>query len=254
MGAGYSSCSLFHSPPLSICLASTILCPHKSKSNFIPDPTSKLFQTHHQKPTKIAMSQSSSSASLPVKSGRVEEIRIQGENSTEPMSDLHNIDPELIQRLVYDALVWSSLHGLVVGDKSAQRSGKLPGVGLVHAPFALLPMSFPESSWRQACELAPIFNELVDRVSLDGKFLQDSLSRTKKADAFTSRLLDLHSKMLENDKKEEIRFGLHRSDYMLDEQTQLLLQIELNTISSSFPGLSCLVSELHRLSKWVPAL
>lgn len=34
---------------------------------------------------------------------------------------------------------------------------------------------------------------------------------------------------------------------MLDEQTNLLLQIELNTISSSFPGLSCLVSELHRL-------
>lgn len=58
-----------------------------------------------------------------------------------------------------------------------QRSGKVPGVGLVHAPFALLPFSFPESHFREACELAPIFNELVDRVSLDGKFLQDSLSR-----------------------------------------------------------------------------
>ena len=47
---------------------------------------------------------------------------------------------------------------------------------------------------------------------------------------------------------QEIRLGLHRSDYMLDEQTKLLLQIELNTISSSFPGLSCLVNELQRLS------
>lgn len=58
-----------------------------------------------------------------------------------------------------------------------QRSGKVPGTGLVHAPFALLPMSFPKVYWRQACELAPIFNELVDRVSLDGTFLQESLSR-----------------------------------------------------------------------------
>ncbi|KAL8246639.1 hypothetical protein R6Q59_007855 [Mikania micrantha] len=33
---------------------------------------------------------------------------------------------------------------------------------------------------------------------------------------------------------------------MLDEKTNLLLQIELNTISCSFSGLSCLVSELHR--------
>lgn len=58
-----------------------------------------------------------------------------------------------------------------------QRSGKVPGVGMVHAPVSLLPMSFPSSHWKQACEVAPIFNELVDRVSLDGKFLQESLSR-----------------------------------------------------------------------------
>lgn len=162
------------------------------------------------------------------------------------MSDPHTIDSELLQKLVYDALVWSSLHGLVVGDRNVQRSGSTPGVGLVHAPIALLPYSFPESHWKQACELAPIFNELVDRVSLDGEFLQDTLSRTKKADAFTSRLLDIHSKMLQIGKKEDIRLGLHRSDYMLDENTNLLLQIELNTISCSFSGLSSLVSELHR--------
>lgn len=58
-----------------------------------------------------------------------------------------------------------------------QRSGEVPGVGLVHSPIALLPGLFPETHWKQACELASIFNELVDRVSLDGKFLQESLSR-----------------------------------------------------------------------------
>lgn len=173
-------------------------------------------------------------------------MKTQEEKSTQPMSDLHNIDPELIQRMAYDALVWTSIHGLVVGDKSVPRSGKVPGVGLVHAPIALLPMSFPENHWKQACEVSPIFNELIDRVSLDGEFLQESLSRTKMVDAFTSRLMDIHSQMLENGKREEIRLGLHRSDYMLDEQTKLLLQIEINTISASFPGLGSLVSELHR--------
>jgi len=123
----------------------------------------------------------------------------------------------------------------------------VPGVGLMHAPFALFPTSFPESKWKQACDLAPIFNELVDRVSLDAKFLQESLSRsvlihccsvifihyhkwvtlfvclvwyntvfnyhhffvsflsqcrTKQVDEFTSRLLDIHSKMLQLNKKE----------------------------------------------------
>lgn len=58
-----------------------------------------------------------------------------------------------------------------------QRSGTVPGVGMVQAPFSLLPASFPKDHFKQACELAPIFNELFDRVSLDAKFLQDSLSR-----------------------------------------------------------------------------
>ncbi|XP_058225752.1 glutathione synthetase, chloroplastic [Rhododendron vialii] len=246
MGAGFSSCS--HTT--AFFAASTTLFPHKSKSNFSTfNPHFKLLsQTlYYPKPTKITTSRPSSSALSPINSGgRAEEMKTQEEKSTQPISDLHNIDPELIQRLAYDALVWSSIHGLLVGDKSEPRSGKVPGVGLVHAPIALLPMSFPESHWKQACEVSPIFNELIDRVSLDGEFLQDSLSRTKMVDAFTSRLMDIHSQMLENGKREEIRLGLHRSDYMLDEQTKLLLQIEINTISASFPGLGSLVSELHR--------
>ncbi|KAK7284320.1 hypothetical protein RJT34_19065 [Clitoria ternatea] len=163
-----------------------------------------------------------------------------------PIFDYHRLDQQLLDTVAYDALVWSSLHGLLVGDKSVQSSGTVPGVGLVHAPLALLPTPFSETHWRRASDLAPIFNELVDRVSLDATFIHESLSRTKRADEFTSRLLDIHSKMLEINKKEEIRLGLHRSDYMLDEKTKSLLQIELNTISSSFAGLSNLVTELHR--------
>ncbi|KAL5061030.1 hypothetical protein RYX36_032634 [Vicia faba] len=158
----------------------------------------------------------------------------------------HSIDQQLLDNIAYDALVWASLHGLLMGDKSSKESGTVPGLGLVHAPFALLPVSLPESKFKQASDLAPIFNELVDRVSLDANFLQESLSRTKKVDEFTSRLLDIHSKMIQLNKKEEIRLGLHRSDYMLDEETKSLLQIELNTISSSFAGFGSVVTELHR--------
>lgn len=47
---------------------------------------------------------------------------------------------------------------------------------------------------------------------------------------------------------QDIRLGLHRSDYMLDLATGDLLQVELNTISSSFAGLGSVVSKLHKLS------
>ncbi|KAL8518226.1 hypothetical protein ACS0TY_009554 [Phlomoides rotata] len=216
-----------------------ILIPKEFQENPI-NPSN--FQALHRKSCNLSMAKNASSAVSPLKYSRVEdEMRTQ-----KPIFDPHDVDPKLIQRIGHDALVWSSLHGLVVGDRASQNSGRVPGVGLVHAPISLFPMPFPESHWKQACEVAPIFNELIDRVSLDAKFIQESLSRTKKVDTFTSRLLDIHAKMLDMKKNEDIRLGLHRSDYMLDEQTNLLLQIELNTISSSFPGLSCLVSELHR--------
>lgn len=230
MGAAQSS------PSCPTLIPTSPFSPNKSKPNSAIHNTPFLFYIKiTNKPSKVA-----------VNCGRVYGTAIKEESFAKPMFHIQKMESELVEGMVYDALVWSTLHGLVVGHKSVQRSGTMPGVGMVHAPFALLPMSFPEIQYRQACDLAPIFNELVDRVSLDAKFLQESLSRTKKVDSFTSRLLDIHSKMLESGKKEEIRLGLHRSDYMLDEQTKLLLQIELNTISSSFCGLSCLVSNLHR--------
>ncbi|XP_075112849.1 glutathione synthetase, chloroplastic isoform X1 [Nicotiana tabacum] len=246
MGSGYSSSSFSQSSStLAQCCATVPLQLQESHSNSLNFCSATRFlEPHLIKSSKILIPKSPFSAILPLKCAK--KMQTQVEDSVKPIVDPHDIDPKLLQKLSYDALVFCSLRGLVVGDRNSERSGTVPGVGMVHAPVALLPMSFPESQWNQACEVAPIFNELVDRVSQDGEFLQQSLSRTKKVDPFTSRLLEIHSKMLQINKKEEIRLGLHRSDYMLDEQTKLLLQIELNTISSSFSGLSCLVSELHR--------
>nr|XP_004302462.2 PREDICTED: glutathione synthetase, chloroplastic [Fragaria vesca subsp. vesca] len=246
MGASHSiplttdTITLLHSNP-----RTTLFCQSRLQNPvFRLNPTNRIFKTQLK-----TMSQTSQV--VPVNGGKVVVRETQDESSSRPIN-VDGIDQEVVDKMVYDALVWSSIHGLVVGDRSVKRSSTVPGVGMVHAPFALLPMPFPESQLKQAYDLAPIFNELVDQVSLDAKFLQDSLSRTKKADPFTSRLLDIHAKMLEINKKEEIRLGLHRSDYMLDEQTKLLLQIEMNTISSSFAGLSGLVGKLHRslLSKY----
>jgi len=43
-----------------------------------------------------------------------------------------------------------------------------------------------------------------------------------------------------------LTLGLHRSDYMVDAATGRLLQVELNTIASSFGCLSAKVSRMHR--------
>ena len=46
-----------------------------------------------------------------------------------PLFDYPRLDQQLIHTIAYDALVWSSLHGLLVGDKSVQ---------VTHSPTFLL--------------------------------------------------------------------------------------------------------------------
>ncbi|MCO5548134.1 hypothetical protein L7F22_001592 [Adiantum nelumboides] len=115
------------------------------------------------------------------------------------------VPQELAEQILPEALAYASLHGILMGDKSVESSGRVPGTGLVHAPISLLPCSFFRRHFKQAVELAPLFNQLVDNISKDYNFLQDSLSRTKKADTFTARLLDIHDLVLQEGIK-QVRF------------------------------------------------
>lgn len=117
MGVAHSSCS--HSTLSSDTLYSysfyTALSPKllskspKTGFGFKPTNQNQIFKTHIPKPIKI-MSQP----------GKVEALKTQEGISSRPSFDFHGIDQKLVDKMVYDALVWSSLHGLVVGDKSNQ--------------------------------------------------------------------------------------------------------------------------------------
>ncbi|KAI7729497.1 hypothetical protein M8C21_024497 [Ambrosia artemisiifolia] len=75
-------------------------------SNFIISPSNLTFYSHSLKSLpKYSMKTNSSTTHL-----------------KNPVSDPHTIDSGLIQKLVHDALVWSSLHGLVVGDRNVECS------------------------------------------------------------------------------------------------------------------------------------
>jgi len=126
------------------------------------------------------------------------------------------------------------------------------------APMSLLPNAYPEQAFRQAREVAPAFNELVDRVSRDAEFLEETLGGgVSSMDPYTAKILQLYKEVYvasneDAPAKTADRLGIHRSDYMLHQDTSSgsedyqLKQVELNTIASSFAGLSCKIANLHR--------
>jgi len=79
--------------------------------------------------------------------------------------------------------------------------------------------------------------------------LISSLHAVAANDNFMSRLLEIYEKLPDDIVKDSVMLGLHRSDYMLNQEANApisTLQVELNTIASSFGCLSKKVGDLHR--------
>ncbi|ETO29110.1 hypothetical protein RFI_08016 [Reticulomyxa filosa] len=106
------------------------------------------------------------------------------------------------------------------------------------------------TEFKELCEISPIFNTLVDRLSRDSAFLIKCLEGAAAGDEdFTGRLLSLYKKWinLSGTKQQQYQLGIFRSDYMRCSKRQKWSQIELNTISVSFVALSDRVIQLHKL-------
>ena len=99
----FSSKSLSKSP-------SSLSLPSTTCLGFDTSISDQISRTCVRRPTKKIMSHS----------GNLEATQTHHGFSAKPTLDFRGIDQKLIDEMVYDALVWSSLHGLVVGDKSSQ--------------------------------------------------------------------------------------------------------------------------------------
>ena len=66
------------------------------------------------------------------------------------------------------------------------------------------------------------------------------------SDDYTAHLVDIAKRVLRSPTYQPVVCGLIRSDYMIDGATNQMLQIELNTISCSFPGVEEKLTAMHR--------
>lgn len=148
------------------------------------------------------------------------------------------------ERAVADAaFTWAALHGLLV------RAPPDGSPHWTHAPIALRPTPYPRAEFERALALAPLFGRLVDRVARDVAWLHQTLEETAASDPFTAKLLAISAAVHAKGETQRAKLGIHRSDYMLHAPAagtaRGLLQVELNTIASSFGCLSALVSAMH---------
>lgn len=148
------------------------------------------------------------------------------------------IAPPVSDTLLQESITYATAHGICM--TLPQRTGE--ALRCTHAPFSLLPTPIARRAWRKAIALGPLFGRLVDNIAHDRYWLRSTLAELEGSDDFTNRLLDVWAQAPQN---QALTLGLHRSDYMIDAATGRLLQVELNTIASSFGGLSSKISRMH---------
>ena len=116
-----------------------------------------------------------------------------------------------------------------------------------HVPICLISSSLPRTEFEKAQRGQGLFNKLVDDIARDTEWLYDKVENVVQVDDFSAHLVEISKKLHSEGLKQKTFLGLHRSDYMLHEPTNSLLQVELNTIASSFGGIATKLRELHEL-------
>ena len=153
-----------------------------------------------------------------------------------------------------ESLSWAAQHGLLVATEGAER-GATMAAAFTHAPVSLLPTPFPRGAFERAVAVSPSFAELSDVVSRDHAFLETTLAGVLETDAFTRALWDVYVKSGAQAGRHACECGVLRSDYMLDAPSGAPLQVEVNTVSTSFMALGTRVQQMHRhVAEYFPSL
>ena len=141
------------------------------------------------------------------------------------------------KELLEEALDWAALHGVL---------RMRPDGVLTHAPFALTPAPISEDWLTELEALTHPFHQLMVGVAADEAFLREHLEPSAQTDPYLRLLLS----WLPERPVQPKHLLLQRNDFFLVPGASGRLQarqVELNTISASFPFLAGRVHELHQL-------
>ncbi|KAL6239585.1 hypothetical protein BDW75DRAFT_197791 [Aspergillus navahoensis] len=161
---------------------------------------------------------------------------------------LNPAQKDFLVRTVKD---WATQNGLVVrpAPTFVLKEADPHGVLATNAPVTLFPSPFPRTCFEEAKALQTLYNKLYAAITCNvqwiGKIMEDLID----VDDFISNLWKVHLAVQKEGYAQTLSLGLFRSDYMAHSPststTPELKQVEFNTISSSFGGLSSLVASLH---------
>ncbi|KAL1995193.1 hypothetical protein VTN49DRAFT_1380 [Thermomyces lanuginosus] len=161
------------------------------------------------------------------------------------------LTPEQEQFLISTIKDWSIQHGLAVRPPATfvPQDALERGVLATNAPVTLFPSLFPKALFEEARAIQTSYNRLYAEIARDEEWLGKIMEELIDVDDFIANLWKIHLRVKEEGYVQKLSLGLFRSDYLIHAPSNTsnpsLKQVEFNTISSSFGGLSSRVARLH---------
>lgn len=154
--------------------------------------------------------------------------------------------PKLTESEIQDELLpeishWALTNGLVMYPPNFKVASSFL------APTTLFPTPFPAKCFEQAVTVQTSYNDLYAKISQNhDNWLTKQVKLLADFDPeFTGKLWKLYEQALKIGISQKLALGVFRSDYLLDAESLEVKQVEFNTVSVSFGGLSTKVGQLH---------
>lgn len=155
--------------------------------------------------------------------------------------DFPQLNDEQLQQLIFDLTQFGLSNGLVMYPNLPYKDYQ-PTL----APVTIFPTPFPGNQFQKSLSIQKIYNKLYANVVSEKKWLISILETLSVHDKdFTGRLWNSYSEALKKGIVQDVSLALTRSDYMYDELSSKIKQVEFNTVSVSFGGLSSKVAKAH---------
>lgn len=149
------------------------------------------------------------------------------------------LSKDVLDDIIPKAKDYAIMHGAGMRSKT-----EFSADGLVIAPFALLPSTFPRDEFEKAVNIQVVLNELIHKVAHSYEFLKETLKHACEVDLFTNKLFHIYEAVRKEGVVQKYSLGLLRSDYLLD--CSVIKQVEINSIASSFAGIAQQITPFHR--------
>ncbi len=111
---------------------------------------------------------------------------------------------------------------------------KLKDQGVKHLPIALYPSPIPKGFFDKIFFYQIAFNKILNKLSNDQTYLEEILTPIASKDNFVQKLLEISKKAASFEKKQKIKLGIFRNDYLLDKEQKFLFLQDYKTSSVGF--------------------